>query len=183
MATLSNIFRKEYAIDEELEQYLDANRIGRPERVFKNQDTREIGPGFSKEFYNELHRFYSQGNRRSGRTYLLARVLVNTAIETNSVIQLVVDHHHIFDKSKRTNEFLAKEIEKVLYEYSDKGLSLNYKLTSDTLKVSLDGNIYESTIIYNRIKNDYIPYNSRINEYPLTPDEAFGTNRKLLLLL
>lgn len=30
MSTLGNIFKKEYATDEELEQYLDANRIGRP---------------------------------------------------------------------------------------------------------------------------------------------------------
>lgn len=149
--------------------------------IFKNQDSHKTGPGFSKEFYNELHRFYSQGNRRSGRTYLLARVLVNTAIETDKPINFV-DHHSIFKNSRHTDGLfeMAREIEGIICEYEAKGLSLSFNMSrNDKFTVRLKGNILEAMRVYNKIKNDYTPYNAR----SMTPDETFETNRKLLLLL
>ena len=150
--------------------------------ICKNQDN-NIGPGFSKEFYNELHRFYSQGNRRSGRTHLLARVLVNTAIETGEIIYLS-DHHSVFTKDKRNNYHLLEEIRKVITRYNDKGLSLNYQQEERDggyIRVNLTGNLLEATRVYNIVKNDYQLLVNK--EYPLTPDEAFGTRNKKLLLI
>lgn len=149
------------------------------DKVFRNQD-QELGPGFSKEFYDELHRFYSKGNRRSGRTYLLARVLVNTAIETGDTVYL--NDHYIFDRrSRNINMNLLAEIRKVIEIYSDKGLSLDYKQEErdgGCIKISLTGNIYRSTEKYIQIKNDYQPFSQ-----PLTPEECFKPqNRKLLLI-
>lgn len=150
--------------------------------IFKNQDN-NIGPGFSKEFYNELHRFYSQGNRRSGRTHLLARVLVNTAIETGEIIYLH-DHHSVFKNNRDINRHLLTEIRKVIALYDKKGLSLNYQeeeRNGGYIRVNLQGNLLEATRVYNLIKNDYEPLANK--EYPLTPDEAFGTRNKKLLLI
>lgn len=149
--------------------------------IYKNQDN-NIGPGFSKEFYNELHRFYSQGNRRSGRTHLLARVLVNTAIETGENIYLS-DHHYVFNINRSTNHHLLEEVRRVIAMYDKKGLYLNYEEQerNTSIKVSLTGDLLEATRVYNLIKNDYEPLANK--EYPLTPDEAFGTRNKKLLLI
>lgn len=150
--------------------------------ICRNQDN-NIGPGFSKEFYNELHRFYSQGNRRSGRTHLLARVLVNTAIETGEIIYLH-DHHSVFKNNRDINRHLLTEIRKVIALYDKKGLSLNYQeeeRNGGYIRVNLQGNLLEATRVYNLIKNDYEPLANK--EYPLTPDEAFGTRNKKLLLI
>lgn len=148
-------------------------------KVFKNQG-QELGPGFSKEFYDELHRFYSEGNRRSGRTYLLARVLVNTAIETGAIVN-VTDHHLISDNRRHRILHMRREIEKVAHEYSQMGLDLHCEfIREDSFKVriGLSGNIYRSTEKYIQIKNNYQPLSQ-----PLTPEECFKPqNRKLLLI-
>lgn len=80
--------------------------------LFPNQDEQIKGDYFSPEFSSELKRFFSKGNRRTGRTTLLTRILVEIAIETGDKINLV-DNNSIFSNDRR----MILEIERYCIRY------------------------------------------------------------------
>jgi len=86
---------------------------------------------FDAEFCKKLKAFYSfdegerKGNnigyRRTGRTFILSKILLETAIESGKVIELH-DHHvdsYNHDKAKYT---ISRYIAQICREYEDQGV-------------------------------------------------------------
>lgn len=163
------------------ENYISGYDPYKPEPIFKNQHDVIPEYGFSKEFYDELHRFFGRGNRRSGRTYIMARLLLHTAIESGDKIN-IIDHFTIFNDTIYPNYNIANIIEKVVQTYKDAGLSINFKWIkkNESFVASLSGNIYINTQLYNRLKNEYYPL--YFCSKPFLPEQVFDERKKLLLI-
>lgn len=78
-----------------------------------------------EEFMSKLKLFYSNKEkvRVTGRTHALARVLLETAIESMQSIYLV-DHHKIFLNSQQINRHLFRAIEDWQGYYYDLGIEI-----------------------------------------------------------
>ena len=74
---------------------------------------------------DSLRWLFGEGPRCSGRTYLLACVLIEQAIETDRDIKLL-DHHWVLHGHPNNNEHMWNEIIKVFGSYPE--LYENYNL-------------------------------------------------------
>lgn len=91
------------------------------------QDESIQGEEFDSKFASELKRFYSKGNRRSGRSSLIAQILVETAIETGDVIH-ILDHHSIY----KNNSMVKNELLRLCELYMD-DLKKNHQVMLNTI--------------------------------------------------
>jgi len=93
----------------------------------------------SEGFQVELKRFFSQGQRRKFRSTILARVLVETAIETGKFINYV-DHHSIFDDETSSKRHIRELIKKYLDDLKYKH-NVDFFVNIDNyngIKISID---------------------------------------------
>lgn len=157
----------------------------------------QINELFDHTFRRKLKAFYSfdegnrrdgpmhsghHGYRRTGRTTLLARVLLETAIESGNTLE-VNDHHCIAGRAQHANRHLADAIREVAHSY--KGLGLEVDLRFD----HGEGTFQARIINYGGSFGDMVYSNIRINpaerpnrDFPVQRSKQVS-NRKLLLLL
>lgn len=145
--------------------------------ITREHDVRSLGKPFSKDFYNELKRFFSKGNRRTGRSYMLAKILVDTAIETNDEIYLL-DHWQLFGGSNRhLTYYLSKTINDIIRYYRESGLDLLVRGSTEekfSIKISEEfGNLQ----LFLKLRNNYEPM--KFEEENKVDNNI---NKKLLLL-
>lgn len=76
------------------------------------------------DFASKMKLYYSQQPRRTGRTRLMARILVETAIETGKRIYINSDHEIIHENSRNINHHLYRQVQDVIHRYNVEGCDL-----------------------------------------------------------
>lgn len=133
-------------------------------------------------FEMELKKFYSQGRRRSGRSTILARVMVETALETGQMIAIA---GHEIDARVGSNAqhhlmgLCRDYIEKLRREGCDIGI---IEMQRDKMKLYLDPYSFS---LYNSLKIENNPTKIMRNPFPVQELEKRKQflKRRLLLLL
>lgn len=155
--------------------------------VFPLQDEmiRDFEP-HSERFELELKQFFSMGRRRSGRTSILARVIVETAIESGEVLQ-VADHSFEKRAQSQVIHHLMVKIRDVIEDYKRQGCEIHmskWDTRSGEIQLYLAP---ESFSQYDQIKIEHNPSrpvkNSIFDIEALEKQKEFLKKRRLLLLL
>jgi hypothetical protein len=142
---------------------------------------REFEPQ-SENFEMELKKFYSQGRRRSGRSTMSARVMVETALESG--VEIVIATHEIDTRAGTNGQHelmgLCREyIEKLRREGVEIGI---VKMTRDKMQLFLDKHSFG---LYDRLKIENNPtklVQSPFDRVALQKQLEFLNKRRLLLL-
>lgn len=74
-----------------------------------------------KDFASKMKFYYSQVPRRSGRTYLMAKILVEQAIETGQRICIVGDHERIHRDRRELDHYLYQQVQHIIHDYQSRG--------------------------------------------------------------
>jgi hypothetical protein len=124
---------------------------------------------FSKdvEFASKLKAFYSNYDynyRRTGRTFLLLRILVEQAIESGKYVS-IIDHMEMYESinNRRILHYSTSELINVIRFYMNKGIDLRVEYKNEyTFKVM----IYNGHNFYNKIRiKPYTPEYKRKEEF------------------
>ena len=124
---------------------------------------------FSKdvEFASKLKAFYSNYDynyRRTGRTFLLLRILVEQAIESGKYVS-IIDHMEMYESinNRRILHYSTSELINVIRFYMNKGIDLRVEYKNEyTFKVM----IYNGHNFYNKIRiKPYTPEYKRQEEF------------------
>lgn len=93
---------------------------------------------FDKEFQQKLKAFYSfdegertkenKGYRCTGRTTILARILLETAIESGREI-VIQDHYLDRNGGRHANHDLKMKISKYVSELRNRGIAIDFEMT------------------------------------------------------
>lgn len=139
---------------------------------------------FNKEFYEKLKSYYSveRGHRRSGRSVNFAKVLLETAIETNKVV-CIIDHNITGGNPRETENRMADLVRTVANQYRHEGVNIavNYNQMNGTFIASINPNDISSVRNYMNIRIR----DCERNMFPVDELKArleFLKRRKLLLL-
>lgn len=148
--------------------------------VFHIQDEqwRDCEP-HADNFELELKKFFAFGRRRTGRTRMLARVLVETAIESGRPIELV---DHYIDKRgiREAVHHMRRQVMEVIHEYRHKEVYVEIvEETKDTIQLFLHPQYFNA---YDRIKIENNPTKFIHNPFPTAELERRKKYLQLLLL-
>ena len=155
--------------------------------VFPLQDERirDFEP-HSERFELELKQFFSMGRRRSGRTSILARVIVETALESGEVLQ-VADHSLNERAQSQITHHLMVRIMDIVEDYKQKGCEIHmskWNTQSGVIQLYLDPQSFGR---YEQLKIENNPSrpirNSLFDIEALEKQKEFLLKRRLLLLL
>lgn len=131
-----------------------------------------------KDFSSKLKSFFDlyEGNRRSGRSFLLSRITIELGIETRETMS-IIDHAEIYERhsNQRVLQHALHEISKTVEWYKTQGVFIDVKQYSRT---QLKFSILRGHEIYNRIRIEQ-------SSIPVPKEQITNsvTNRKLLLIL
>ena len=152
----------------------------------QNEEIHEFEP-HSEGFELELKQFFSMGRRGSGRSAMLARVMVETAIESGRTISVI---DHCLDERVGRNgvEHLMRQCQEVIENYKREGCQIHiskFNHSSGTMQLFLPK---ESFRDYDRIKIENNP--TKFSNSPFSPmllrelqvRKEFLLRRRLLLL-
>lgn len=119
---------------------------------------------FDKEFCDKLKAFYSfdEGNRsglnigyrRTGRTHKLAKILLETAIESRREIE-IVDHYLDIRGSRESHHYMQRAIEYAAHEYRQQGVEIDLRFNNRGESFSaylVGGGMY-----YEKLRNNPFP--------------------------
>jgi len=138
---------------------------------------------FDEVFCSKLKAFYSydegnrvsldMGYRRTGRTFKLAKILLETAIESGREIE-ITDHYLDTRGMRDTVHHMRRAIEKVAYNFRQEGVLIEYRFGrgGDTFTAYLAG----GGDAYHRLRHNPFPIR-------LLQERKEFLNKKLLLLL
>lgn len=153
-------------------------------KVFPLQDGSIVELEYESQADNfelELKKFFSFGRRRTGKSITLARVLVETALESGKEIK-IIDHYLDAHSQHHAINNLYNQCRMVIDYYKSNGchIMINPSRNRDTLSLYLDPCSY---CIYDRLKIENNPNVFR----PITYIAGFDSyekqlNKKLLLL-
>lgn len=137
---------------------------------------------FDDEFCSKLKAFYSFdegdksreniGYRRTGRTTILAKILIETAIESRKSI--TIQDHYVDSRGNNGNKhYMIRMLEQIAYEFKKKGIEiyLNFDRHRENFTAEIKSGFYE----YQKLR--YIPTNIKF-----VKQKEF-LNKKILLLL
>lgn len=141
----------------------------------KNNSIMEREDIFDQEFCDKLKAFYSykEEYRRTGRTYKLAKILLETAIESGREI-CIRDHYLDVHGVANAEHNMFRQVEHIVYEYRDLGIEIKVDFDSrfNRFKAKVTGGM----IYYNEVKNNPFPVR-------LIKEKIEFLNKQLLLLL
>lgn len=117
------------------------------------------------DFASKLKAFYSDYNfRRTGRTFLLLRILVEQAIESGQYVS-IMDHIQIYEShsNRRAIQYANSELKNVIYFYINQGIDLRIEhKNEDTFRVM----IYNGHNFYNKIRiKPFVPEYKKKEEF------------------
>lgn len=140
-------------------------RLAELEEDLKKMDSYRFSE--DEEFASKLKGFFShQQFRRSGRTFLLLRILIESSIENDTPVNLF-DH---FDIYKKQDGHLQMLVHQLLHWYNEQGIW-----------ITMDNHRYES--IQFKIRNGFDVYNKiRINTFVPQIQEERQFSKLLLIL-
>lgn len=150
----------------------------------QNEGVRDFEP-HSERFELELKQFFSMGRRRSGRTTILARVIVETALESGETLQ-VADHFLKEGSKSQATHDLMRAIMYAIEKYRAKGCEIHItKWTQDgRIQLYLDPGSFR---MYARLKIESNPSqhvkNNMFDIEALEKQKEFLKKKRLLLLL
>jgi len=127
---------------------------------------------FDDQFISELKRFFSYGNRRTRRSTILARVLLETAIESGNEIKLI--DHHLCLNSDAAIRYMEDYIKNIYQWYRDQGVIFkNIMIRNGKIYAELYPDT-ENLILYSKLRIKEIEYK------PIQKEREFS---KLLLII
>jgi hypothetical protein len=117
------------------------------------------------EFASKLKAFYSNYNfRRTGRTFLLLRILVEQAIESGEYVS-IMDHIEMYESNnnRRAIQYANSELRNVIHFYINQGIDLRVEHRNEhTFRVM----IYNGHNFYNKVRiKPYTPEYKRKEEF------------------
>lgn len=141
---------------------------------------------FDKEFCRKLKAYYSFdegqringdiGYRRTGRTTVTAKILLETAIESGRMIMLQ-DHYVGADGYKRVVDSLRRAIESEVHYWENNGVFID--LNMSRYGESFSAKLRDGADIYNQKRYSTFP----IRELRLQLEKTEFLTKRLLLLL
>lgn len=140
--------------------------------MYNIQNEKITGQLFDDQFISELKRFFSYGNRRTRRSTILARILLETAIETVEPIKLI--DHYLYKNNEGAIRFMEHQVVSIYQWYIDQGVSFR--------NISIKNGIVIAELIEtsnNRILYDKLRIREIIHK-PIQEEKEFS---KLLLII
>lgn len=124
-----------------------------------------------KDFASKLKSYYSNNEyyRRTGRTFLMVRILIETSIERNMPVN-IVDHFEIDNNNQRLLHHVHSMINEVIHWYGYHGIMIK---TISRQPNNFEFHIVDGHYLYNSIRIDTIN--------PFIKKKEFS--KKLLLII
>ena len=134
---------------------------------------------FDDEFMSKLKTMFGNQHRRIGKTYALAKVLVELALETGERIS-IIDHNMIFStRSSRHDEHeMLSMMQRVINEYNyEKGICIRI-LEFKPRGIRLEFDRYNASDVMGNYHRNRIPY---FEPQRLAPKKKVKTDELLLI--
>jgi hypothetical protein len=136
---------------------------------------------FDNKFYSKLKEFFSTGNRGTGRTSALAKIMFQLAVETEQKIKLV-DHAYLLH-GQHANDELWNKVYQLIRMAKAQGLNIEYPYSS---RRNYSVQIIMQHVDYYKFINSYefINYGKQdLTLFSVADSNGTITDNLLLLLL